>query len=130
MPETSGPTLNYSMLLRDHFDNIRRQILEEARREAERKAKENQAIIDSIKSRIAQDTKMLNENNNMLSQLQRKRDGDIRAEAGRGNRTPEAMAAAAAIVDARNPIYNQVLSSIQILTANIQRDENELRKYM
>lgn len=130
MPETSGPTLNYSMLLRDHFDNIRRQILEAARREAERKAKENQAIIDSIKSRIAQDTNMLKENNNMLKQLERKRDGDIRAQAGRGNRTPEAMAAAAAVVDAQNPLYNQVLSSIQILEANIQRDQNELKKYM
>jgi SMC interacting uncharacterized protein involved in chromosome segregation len=130
MPETSGPTMNYSMLLRDHFNNIRHQILEQARREAERKAQENQTIINSIKSRITQDTAMLNEYIKMLKQLEKKRDGDIRAVAGRGNRTPEAMAKAAAMVDAKEPMYNQLLSSIEILKANIQRDENELKIYM
>jgi hypothetical protein len=66
----------------------------------------------------------------MLKQLEKKRDGDIRAVAGRGNRTPEAMAKAAAMVDAKDPMYNQLLSSIEILKANIQRDENELKIYM
>lgn len=130
MPESSGPTFNYSILLRDHFNNIRYQLLEHVRREAERKAQENKEKILQIKNQISQETATMNLYIKELKKLETTRDKDIRAAAGRGNRDPASLAQAAAMVDQMNPLYGQTLASINILRDNIQRYENELKSYM
>lgn len=132
LPENSGPTFDYSRLLKNHFETIHRNLQQSAREAREAEIVAANAALAERKEKAKQLKSILKEQQSQLKlykdeliKLKSIRDRAVRSEV----RTGMQKEMAENIYDSKFPSYVNTAGSIMILERNIESLKNELRYY-
>lgn len=125
MPESRGPTWNYSRLLRDHFEVIHKDIQQANYRKQEKSLSDKNEKIKQLKSLLLEQQQLLKKFKDELPKLNSKRNRAISAET-RGGLPREV---ASANYDKFNPMYLNTLNSVKTIETNIDSLKKELKSY-
>lgn len=125
MPENTGPTWKYSMLLRDYFERLHK-YRQQARGEEQKKEKQERIEkVEQLKRLLMEQNQYLKKFKEELRKLESDRARSIRSMTRSG--IPKEMAEVNH--DQRNPRYANTVGSIAITEANIITLKNELKTY-
>tara|TARA_B100000035_G_C20991708_1_gene550488 strand:- start:451 stop:1047 length:597 start_codon:yes stop_codon:yes gene_type:complete len=125
MPENGGPTLNYSRLLRDHFEIIHGYRQKAIREKQQRENQERAEKIKQLKALLIEQNQLLKKFKDEFPKLKSNRDRAIRSETRSG--TPREIAEVN--YDNMNPMYVNTAGSIITIESNIYSLKNELKSY-
>jgi hypothetical protein len=125
MPENSGPTWNYSRLLRDHFEVIHGYRQQANREKQQKKIQERAEKVQQLKGLLNEQKQLLKKFKDELPKLKSNRDRAIRSETRSG--TPREIAEVN--YDNMNPMYVNTAGSIITIESNISTLKNELKSY-
>lgn len=125
MPENSGPTMNYSRLLRDHFEVIHSYRQQANREKQQNKIRERAEKVQLLKGLLNEQKQLLKKFKDELPKLKSARDRAIRSETRSG--TPREIAEVN--YDNANPMYVNTVGSIITIESNISTLKNELKSY-
>lgn len=125
MPENSGPTWNYSRLLRDHFEVIHGYRQQAIREKQQKEIQERAEKVQQLKGLLNEQKQLLKKFKDELPKLKSNRDRAIRSETRSG--TPREIAEVN--YDRMNPMYVNTAGSIITIESNISTLKNELKSY-
>lgn len=126
MPENSGPTMNYSRLLRNYFESLHNYRAQYKREEEQKILKERKEKVLQLQKLISEQKKDLKSYKEKISKLKSVRDRAIRSKVRSGIKKNDAEN----LYDTNEPLYAETVGSIIILESNISTLKNELKKYM
>jgi len=125
MPENTGPTSSYSMLLRDYFERVHKYRQQARGEEQEKEKQERREKVEQLKGLLMEQTQYLKKFKEELRKLESDRARSIRSMTRSG--IPKEMAEVNH--DQTNPRYANTIGSIKITEANIITLKNELKSY-
>lgn len=125
IPENSGPTWNYSRLLRDHFEVIHGYRQKAIREKQQKEIQERAEKVQQLKGLLNEQKQLLKKFKVELPKLKSNRDRAIRSETRSG--TPREIAEVN--YDRMNPMYVNTAGSIITIESNISTLKNELKSY-
>ena len=125
MPDNSGPTMDYSRKLRDHFETIHKYRQQYKKEELEKLSQEKRGKASQIKKLLSEQKKQLKMYTEEISKLSSARDRAIRNAVRSGATKNEAQE----LYDMQNPMYVNTAGSIIVLKSNISTLQNELKNY-
>tara|TARA_B100000212_G_scaffold342009_1_gene327125 strand:+ start:5473 stop:6072 length:600 start_codon:yes stop_codon:yes gene_type:complete len=126
IPDNTGPTLDYSRKLRDHFETIHKYRQQYKKEELEKLSQEKREKALQIKKILAEQKKKLKMYTEEISKLSSIRDRAIRKAVRSGATKNEAQE----LYDRENQMYVNTVGSIIVLKSNISNLQNELKNYI